>query len=213
MRYRRKHRPRKRILVCILLLCGLTLWILWLGIRIREPFSAACCHVIRQDATRILVESTEQALQQNQSDFSAIVKNESGEVVSVELLSGAVGSFQNQVTGRVNDALNAYASSRVSVPLGSASGMTLLAGRGPNVQVRVRPAGSVQTELLTQFSQAGINQTCHQILLRLTVTLDVAAPLQSQPVTVTYTCLLSETIIVGKTPSGIWAHKGEGNGL
>ena len=208
MRYRRTRRPRKRILVGVLLLCGLILWILWLGIRIREPFSAACTHVIRQDATRILVESTEHALQQTreeQGEFAAIVKNESGEIVSVELLSGAVSRFQNQVTGRVNEALNQYASSRVSVPLGSASGMTLLAGRGPNVQVQVRPAGSVQTELLTQFTQAGINQTCHQILLRLTLTLDVAAPLQCQPVTFTYTCLLSETIIVGKTPDGIWA--------
>ena len=195
MRYRRTRCPRKRILVGVLLLCGLILWILWLGIRIREPFSAACTHVIRQDATRILVESTEHALQQTreeQGEFAAIVKNESGEIVSVELLSGAVSRFQNQVTGKVNEALNQYASSRVSVPLGSASGMTLL-------------AGSVQTELLTQFTQAGINQTCHQILLRLTLTLDVAAPLQCQPVTVTYTCLLSETIIVGKTPDGIWA--------
>ena len=209
MRYRRRRCPRTRILICILLLCGLILWILWLGIRIWEPFSAACSHVIRQDATGILVDCAEQTMQQAQlesTEFAAVVKNEAGEVVSVELLSGVVSMFQNQVTGRVNDALNAYARSDVLVPLGSASGMTLLAGRGPNVRIRVRPAGSVQAELLTEFSQAGINQTCHQILLRLTVTLDVAAPMNCQPVTVTYTCLLSETIIVGKTPDGIWAH-------
>ena len=88
----------------------------------------------------------------------------------------------------------------VSVPLGTISGVPLLAGRGPRVLMRFTPAGAVTSSFDSVFRSAGINQTLHRINLRLTATVRVILPGETCTLTIEAEAPIAENIIVGDVP-------------
>lgn len=88
----------------------------------------------------------------------------------------------------------------ISVPLGTISGIPLLAGKGPRIQLKFTPAGAVKSSFESEFRSAGINQTLHRIKLCLTATVRVILPGQSQSLIVTAEAPIAENIIVGDVP-------------
>lgn len=88
----------------------------------------------------------------------------------------------------------------VHIPLGSALGWPLVAGRGPEIPVKIQPVGAVVTRFTTEFVSAGINQTRHRILLEATAQVRIVVPLGAGQVEVKSTIPVAETIIVGDVP-------------
>ena len=88
----------------------------------------------------------------------------------------------------------------VSVPLGTLSGVPLLAGLGPRLSFRFTPVGMVQSSFHSEFRSAGINQTLHRITLQLTGTVRVVLPGRSYSVTVLTQAPVAENVIVGAVP-------------
>ena len=93
-------------------------------------------------------------------------------------------------------------SERVTVPLGAALGMTLLAGSGPGIPVSIVPIGSVATEFATEFESCGINQTRHKVYLQLTASIRIVIPTGAKTTQVSANMLVAESIIVGSVPEG-----------
>ena len=88
----------------------------------------------------------------------------------------------------------------VSVPLGTLSGVPLLAGLGPRLSFRFTPVGMVQSSFHSEFRSAGINQTLHRITLQLTGTVRVVLPGRSYSVTVLTQAPVAESVIGGDVP-------------
>ena len=88
----------------------------------------------------------------------------------------------------------------VSVPLGSAVGLTLFAGSGPRIQVEILPVGSVRAEFTTEFESAGINQTRHKVSLTLTAQVQLVIPTGASTVQAVTQVAVAESIIVGDVP-------------
>lgn len=98
--------------------------------------------------------------------------------------------------------LGDMSSERISVPLGAALGLTLLAGSGPGVPVSIVPIGSVATEFATEFEACGINQTRHKVYLQLTASIRIVIPTGAKTTQVSANMLVAESIIVGSVPEG-----------
>ncbi len=88
----------------------------------------------------------------------------------------------------------------ISVPIGTISGITFLAGRGPSIKAYFTPAGSVKSEFTSEFVSAGINQTLHRVKIRLTASVNVVLPNYSEIVKVSTEASIAESIIVGDVP-------------
>ena len=88
----------------------------------------------------------------------------------------------------------------VRIPLGSALGLTLFAGAGPQIVVRILPVGSVHASFHTDFQTAGINQTRHRVTLQLTARVQLVIPTGAQTVEVSSQVAMAESIIVGEVP-------------
>ena len=86
------------------------------------------------------------------------------------------------------------------IPLGSALGMTLLAGSGPLIEVRILPVGAVHAGFTTEFETAGINQTRHKISLTLTAQVELVIPTGAMEVQAVTQVAVAESIIVGQVP-------------
>ena len=88
----------------------------------------------------------------------------------------------------------------VSVPLGTLSGVPLLAGLGPRLSFRFTPVGMVQSAFRSEFRSAGINQTLHRITLELTGTVRIVLPGRSCSVSIFTQAPVAENVIVGDVP-------------
>ena len=61
--------------------------------------------------------------------------------------------------------------------------------------------GNVETDLVSQFSQSGINQTLHRIYLNVNCTVTILTPFDTLEQSITNQVLIAEAVIVGDVPS------------
>ena len=91
---------------------------------------------------------------------------------------------------------------------GSFTGFKLLAGRGPGVKIRISPIGSVETDLKSEFTEQGINQTLHRIYLDVKCSVNILTPFKDIEKTIVNQVLLVENIIVGHIPETYYSLDG-----
>lgn len=133
-------------------------------------------------------------------DFVSVITDEEGRVTSLNGNTAESSRFRRQVTEAVIEAIQGLDDKDLGVPLGSLTGQLLLSGVGPSVRVRVYSVGSVTAEYANSFTAAGVNQTHHQIDLRINAAVNLILPGEILPVTVSSGVCVAETVIVGETP-------------
>ena len=83
---------------------------------------------------------------------------------------------------------------------GNFTGNSFLAGHGPEIKVKVIPAGTVNTEFRTEFIAAGINQTRHRVYLGVVSNMRVIAPFATEDIIVENSVTVAETVLIGEVP-------------
>ena len=133
-------------------------------------------------------------------DLVLLEKDKDGNITALLTNMAKINMFQSEITNSVIASLYDDAYMNISVPLGNILGGSILSGRGPSVPVRIISASTVGTEFVNEFSDAGVNQTRHQIKLNVTVNMSVLLPGKSEDFTVTTQVTVAETLIIGKVP-------------
>ena len=93
---------------------------------------------------------------------------------------------------------------------GSFTGSKLLAGRGPGVKIQISPIGNVETDLKTEFTSQGINQTLHRVYLQVKCKSNILTPFKDIEKEITNQVLLIENVIVGNIPNNYYNFNGIG---
>lgn len=88
----------------------------------------------------------------------------------------------------------------LSIPFGNLLGLSLFLGRGPRVPVKITMLTSSRVDFRNVLTDAGINQTKHQLLLEVRVDADVLLPWEIRSTQILTEVLVAETIIVGRVP-------------
>ena len=183
-------------------MAGLTVFLL-LDARLR-PFVRNTATVQAQNyAATVAGAAVPGVLQKAGADYSSlveIVRDASGNIVSIQTDAMRINQIKSGINTAVASALANLDGKELGVPLGSLTGLALLNGRGPRLNVIISLTGSAQTQFINEFSSAGVNQTRHQIFLKTTVTLLIVFPTATVTTAYTMNMLVAETIIVGKVP-------------
>lgn len=79
-------------------------------------------------------------------------------------------------------------------------GSKIFSGMGPDIQIKLMTDGTVETELKSEFKEAGINQTLHRIYLEVKCHISILTPYDVIEETVINQVLLAEGIIIGNIP-------------
>lgn len=87
------------------------------------------------------------------------------------------------------------------IPLGTCSGISILNGKGKNINFSVYPVGNASCSFTTEFVQAGINQTNHKIYLNVSSKTTAVLPVSSKTFENNVQILISESVIVGEIPN------------
>lgn len=195
---------RRIVLLCVLVSLGLLAGGLLLVERnlTRVVLSLAQAQA-RALAVRILNESAAELLSSGAVTYDSLMRvteDQEGQVRLIQANTPEMNRLAAQVSLLAQSKLQETRDQAVRVPLGSAMGLTLLAGAGPRVEVRILPVGSVHADFQTDFQTAGINQTRHRVSLVLTAQVQLVIPTGAQTVEATTQVAMAESIIVGEVP-------------
>ena len=160
---------------------------------------------------RIVVDAVRDAIDSGQVDYNVLIhleKDETGRVAALESNMAAFNRLRSQIADEILRRLSEVSTSELSIPVGTLTGSTLLAGRGPCIRVRMQAVGSTDASLRNafsaafrnQFTAAGINQTRHQILLSVDVYTSILLPGFTASTKVSNEIAVAETVIVGSVP-------------
>ena len=152
---------------------------------------------------RIVVDAVRDAIDSGQVNYDVLIhleKDETGRVAALESNMAAFNRLRSQIAGEILRRLSEVSTSELSIPVGTLTGSTLLAGRGPCIRVRMQAVGSASAAFRNRFTAAGINQTRHQIFLDVDVYMSILLPGMKTSTKVSNEIAVAETVIVGGVP-------------
>lgn len=95
------------------------------------------------------------------------------------------------------------------IPLGQAMNSVILASFGPDIPVKLVPAGAVKVDLNTRVQNAGINMILVEVYIHIQAEVTIIIPFDSEPEIVETEIPISYVLVVGDTP--MYYVDGKGN--
>ncbi len=134
-------------------------------------------------------------------DFVTIERDSDGAIRALTTNMASMNLLRAEIECNVTNILGEMDASTIAIPLGSLFPSDLLWGRGPDITARSITVGVLHSEFVSEFTEAGINQTSHRIYLdiRVPLTILIAGGTIETEIS-TYLCV-AETIIVGSVPN------------
>ncbi|MDE5946109.1 MAG: sporulation protein YunB [Oscillospiraceae bacterium] len=154
-------------------------------------------------ANRIINKAVSDYLKENEynySNFSTVLYDENGTPVSIETISYNINKVQSELAVKIADEFSESRNLKTKIPIGSLTDSYLLAGKGISVPLNICSVGNVEVVLKSEFTSAGINQTCHRISVLISADINSAIPLYSFSSEADFEFLIAENIIVGGVP-------------
>lgn len=137
----------------------------------------------------------------NYSDLVNIEKDSSGKVLAISSNVVRMNELKAAVSLKVQERLTESQENGYHIPIGTLLGSELLHGRGPGIPMKISLAGSIVTDFESNFTEAGVNQTRHQIYMKVTATVFVMIPGYDTSTQVETSVPVAETVIVGDVPN------------
>ena len=195
---------RQRFAVWLTLTVLLLFTLTFVAVIHMEPILASMATArVSNTVHRIVVEAVDDALQGGEIDYEKLVsfeKDSEGRVTALKSNMAAFNRLQSRIADDILLRLSEVSTSTLSIPVGTLTGSSLLAGRGPAIKVKMQSVGSTTATFQNTFSAAGINQTRHQILLDVQVNMSILLPGFRTSTKVNNQISVAETVIVGSVP-------------
>lgn len=133
-------------------------------------------------------------------ELFSVILDDDNQISMIQARSPKINRLAREMARLTQYNLESVESEEVSIAIGTLTGMTLLIGLGPPVNITINPIGVAYCDFVSEFISAGINQTIHKIYIDVYVKIDVALPIDDLSVTVKSEILICENLIVGKVP-------------
>ena len=128
-------------------------------------------------------------------------KDLDGRITALKTNMSEVNRLKTDILNLINDEILALDTSDIGIPLGSLFLPELFSGKGPSIPVRILSIRNSDASFASSFSQAGINQTLHQLTMVVSVDVAVLVLGQTSSFAVNSEVVVAETVIVGDVPS------------
>ena len=158
---------------------------------------------VANTVTRIVNAAVNETVYEGNVDYDSLMaleKDNDGRIVAVKSNMAEFNRLQSAILANVLERMSEVDTRELSIPVGTLTGSPLLAGRGPAVKVRMQSVGTPSAHFENAFTDAGINQTRHRIMLVVDVSVGILLPGFSTGTRVSNSFAVAETVIVGVVP-------------
>ena len=128
-------------------------------------------------------------------------KDLDGRITALKTNMSEVNRLKTDILNIINGEILALDNSDIGIPLGSLILPELLSGKGPAIPVHILSIRNSDAQFVSNFSQAGINQTLHQVHMEVSIDVAVLVLGRTSSFTLTSQVLVAETVLVGDVPN------------
>lgn len=128
-------------------------------------------------------------------------KDLDGRITALKTNIGEINRLKTDILNIINDEILALDTSDIGIPLGSVFLPELFSGKGITIPIRILAIRNSDASFSSSFTQAGINQTLHQLTMEVCVDVTVLVLGQTSSFNVKSEVVIAQTIIVGEVPS------------
>lgn len=199
---RRRIRRLLRLLLIVFLMLFLSF--LMLRSRYREVIRDLAETQVKNTTSDLTNDAIAKQIAEGVIQYDRIVyfeKDLDGRITALKTNMSEVNRLKTDILNLINDEILALDTSDIGIPLGSLFLPELLSGRGPAIPVHILSIRNSDAVFSSAFSQAGINQTLHQLTMVVNVDVAVLVLGQTSSFTVNSEVVVAETVIVGDVPS------------
>ena len=198
---RRILRRAFRMMLLLILICGILLLLL------RRKYDAVMVELTRTQVTNstsdLINDAIALQITQGNIDYERIVyfeKDTAGRITALKTNIGQINQLKTDTLNRINDQILSNEHTQMGIPLGSLFLPEFFSGKGPQIPVKILSIRNSDASFESSFTHAGINQTMHQLRLRVLMDVSVLVLGQTVSFTVSSDVVIAETIIVGAVP-------------
>lgn len=201
MRRRYRPHPVRRTAMCAFVLTGL-LYAAGMAYVRPKVLEYAENQVVQQATFALYDVMTEQVYRERETYAGLVtLTRDADQAVTAVTTDGILADrLKAQVSRAIYEKLGEMEQDTVAVPLGSILWPDVMAGRGPVLRFGLAGLGYAQAEFISAFTEAGINQTRHQVVLEVTSQIRVLTPLGGHDCEVRDRLVVSDTVIIGRVP-------------
>lgn len=201
-------KTRKIIRITVVLLIAFV--VVECSIKTVEPIiDMQCSSIAKAIATKISNEQATKVMEgYKYEDFVNIDKTADGNIKLISANTITINQIISDIPILIQNELEKVENEKFYIRLGTFTGSKLLAGRGPKVEIKMSVIGDIETDLKSEFKEAGINQTLHRIYLEVKCNVVILTPINSITEVITNQVLLAEGVIVGNIPDTYYNLKG-----
>ena len=201
----RRYRDRKAVArtVGFFLIVTLLAVLIYASLQMRPLVERMAVTRVENTVNRIVSEAVDEAITSGKLSYDRLIsfeKDADGRITAVHSNMAAFNRLQAEILDIVLARIEQVSARELSIPIGSLTGTPLLAGRGPRIRMRMESIGSSSAEFQNQFETGGINQTRHQIILVINVSVSSLLPGFTTATKVSSAVTVAETVIVGAVP-------------
>lgn len=199
---------RKIIKILLILVIAITI-VRAILLSINPIIEEKCKTVAKSIATKI---SNEQATlvmaKYTYEDLINVIKDENGNIKMIGTNIISVNEIISDIPIKIQEELEKSENNNFNIKLGSFFGSKIFSGMGPNINIKIQLDGTVETDLKSEFTSQGINQTLHRIYLDVVCKVSILTPVNVISEEIKNQVLLVEGIIAGEIPESYYNLEG-----
>ena len=195
---------RRLKLIVILLLILLTALFFWLRRTYRDVVRDLAQTQVKNTTSDLTNDAIARQIADGVVQYDRIVyfeKDLEGRITALKTNIGEVNRLKTDILNIINDEILALDHSDIGIPLGSLILPEILSDRGPVIPVHILAIRNSDANFASHFSQAGINQTLHQVTMAVSIDVSVLVLGQTTSFTLESQVVVAETVIVGQVPN------------
>ena len=188
---------------CVMLL----ILLLAVFLLLRDQYDRVIQSLARTQITNTTSDLTNDAIARQISEgdirYDRIVyfeKNLDGRITALKTNMSEVNRLKTDILNIINDEILALDTMDLGIPLGSLILPQFFSGKGPQIPVRILSIRNSDATFESNFTQAGINQTIHQLTMVVSIDVAMLVLAKTSSFTVTSEVVVAETVIVGEVP-------------
>ena len=195
---------RRVLLILTAVFIGLTVAFFYLRTQYRDVIRDLAETQVKNTTSDLTNDAIAKQIEDGVVQYDRIVyfeKDLDGRITALKTNIGEVNRLKTDILNIINDEILALDNSDIGIPLGSLFLPELLSGKGPVIPVHILSIRNSDASFHSNFTQAGINQTLHQVTMQVSIDVAVLVLGETTSFTMESEVVVAETVIVGDVPN------------
>lgn len=165
---------------------------------------------VENEASDMISEAINEQIANGNIDYDRIIaldKDATGNITALQTDMAEVNRLRRELSELINEKIMDINIAQLGIPVGNVIIPSIFSGLGPKIPIQVTSVNNASTDFSSSFTQAGINQTLHQISVTVSMDITVLVAGGTRTTTISQDMVVAQTVIVGTVPNS-WIQTG-----